>query len=352
MKQIITIWAAVMVCTATASAQTEVTAGVMRGKDYGVTYTLPKSEIRIEVKVNKVIYTPGEFSRYADRYLRLNNVSGEPEEYWELQGMTVQSAGVPDSEKTYFVKLKDKTVAPLMELTKEGIVKSINMPYSSPSGSAASSSTPASTRKVNPKDFLTEEILMANSTAKMAELISKEIYNIRESRNALMRGQADYMSADGEQMKLMLTNLEEQERAMTEMFSGTCHIEERAFVIRVVPDREYDEEVVFRFSRKLGLLGKEDLAGEPIYMTLKDLNAVDVPEDDKKKKVSGVAYNIPGRARVTIKQGTQQLYSGEMPITQFGTTEYLAPALFNKKSTVKVLFNPETGGLIKVDRDE
>ena len=65
-------------------------------------------------------------------------------------------------------------------------------------------------KKVNPKDFLTEEILMASSTAKMAELVAKEIYNIRESKNALVRGQADNMPKDGAQLKLMLDNLEEQ----------------------------------------------------------------------------------------------------------------------------------------------
>lgn len=77
---------------------------------------------------------------------------------------------------------------------------------------------PATTqkKKINPRDFLTEEILMAGSTAKMAELVAKEIYNIRESKNALVRGQADNMPKDGEQLKIMLANLEEQEAAMTE----------------------------------------------------------------------------------------------------------------------------------------
>lgn len=44
---------------------------------------------------------------------------------------------------------------------------------------------------------MTEEILIAGSTAKMAELVAKEIYNIRESKNSLTRGQADYMPKDG-----------------------------------------------------------------------------------------------------------------------------------------------------------
>ena len=52
------------------------------------------------------------------------------------------------------------------------------------------------------------------------------------------------------------------------------------------------------------------------------------------------------------KRKKKQWFNGELPVTQFGTIEYLAPALFNKKSTVQVTFNPDTGGLIKVDREE
>ena len=79
----------------TAVAQTEVTAGVTRGKDYGVTYVLPKTEIELTVQVTKNTYTPGEFSKYADRYLRLNNVSSEPETYWTLDKIQTEVIGVP-----------------------------------------------------------------------------------------------------------------------------------------------------------------------------------------------------------------------------------------------------------------
>ena len=37
----------------------------MRGKDYGVTYMLPKTEIEIVLQATKHTYTPGEFCRYA-----------------------------------------------------------------------------------------------------------------------------------------------------------------------------------------------------------------------------------------------------------------------------------------------
>ena len=303
-----------------AYAQTEVLTGVTRGKDYGVVYSLPKTQIELEIKANKVSYTPGEFSKYADRYLRLTNVSAEPDEYWELNSVKVKSVGVPNSETTYFVKLKDKTVAPLMELTEDGIVKSINVPYSKSNEIKKAAPVTPATVKANPRDFLTEEILMASSTAKMAELVAKEIYNIRESKNALLRGQADNTPSDGAQLKIMLDNLNAQEDAMTKMFSGTRDKEEKTFTIRLTPDKELNNEVAFRFSKKLGVVANNDLAGTPFYITLTD--------------------------------GKKKLYEGEVPVTQFGIIEYLAPVLFNKNSTIKVYFDPNTGGLLKVDREE
>ena len=337
-----------------AYAQTEVLTGVTRGKDYGVVYSLPKTQIELEIKANKVSYTPGEFSKYADRYLRLTNVSAEPDEYWELNSVKVKSVGVPNSETTYFVKLKDKTVAPLMELTEDGIVKSINVPYSKSNEIKKAAPVTPATVKANPRDFLTEEILMASSTAKMAELVAKEIYNIRESKNALLRGQADNAPSDGAQLKIMLDNLNAQEDAMTKMFSGTRDKEEKTFTIRLTPDKELNNEVAFRFSKKLGVVANNDLAGTPFYITLKDLKSVKIPqEDDKKKKdLDGIAYNVPGQAQITLTDGKKKLYEGEVPVTQFGIIEYLAPVLFNKNSTIKVYFDPNTGGLLKVDREE
>lgn len=351
MKKNILIFSTLLLAT-TAAAQTEVTVGVMNGKDYGVTYVLPKTEIEFVLQTTKHTYTPGEFSKYADRYLRLNNVSAETEEYWTLDKIQTRVAGIPDKDNVYFVKLKDKTVAPLMELTQDGIVRSINMPFSGQQDNQGAKPATAPETSIDPRSFLTEEILMANSSAKMAELIAKEIYSIRESKNALLRGEADNMPKDGAQLKLMLDNLNQQERAMTEMFSGTIKDEPKTVIIRLTP-KEMKNEVAFRFSKKLGVVANDDLAGDPYYISVTNLNTPDLSNvAENKKKLEGVAYNVPGRAKVVLTQNNKKLFDEELPITQFGTIEYLAPVLFNKSSTVKVLFDTATGGLIKVDRGE
>ena len=148
----------------------------------------------------------------------------------------------------------------------------------------------------------------------------------------------------------MLDHLSLQERAMTEMFTGKTATEEKTYTIRIVP-KEMKNEVAFRFSKKLGVVANDDLAGAPVYISLTDLKAISIPEEAPKKQIEGIAYNVPGRAKMVLNYQNEELYNAEIPVTQFGVIEYLAPVLFNKNSIIKVLFNPATGGLVKVDTE-
>ena len=318
----------------------------------GVIYYLPKTQFEIKVKATKVTHTPGELCQYANRYLRLQNVSSQPSEYWELQSVQLQTIGVPDKEKAYGVKLKDKSAASQVELTESGIVKAINT--TAPQEKAVpQEKAPEKPKRVDPRSYMTEEILLAGSSNKMAELIAREIYNIRESKNSLTRGQADYMPQDGAALKLMLNNLETQEKALTEMFTGFTERTEQTFTFYVEPEKEMKDQVVFRFSNKLGVLKEDNLAGEPIYITVTNENTLPPANEEEKakKKLEGIIYNIPGKASVTIKGKGKQYVSEEVFLTQFGETEVLIDNLFNKKVNTRVIFNTTTGGIVKIDKD-
>ncbi len=316
----------------------------------GVVYYLPKTEIELQVTATRVNYTPGELCRYADRYLRLKGISAQAETYWEINGIRVSSTGVPDPDNACVIKLKDKSVASQVELTPDGLIKSINTPFPTEKESSAHP-TEASSNSLNPRNLMTEEMLQAGSTAKLAELAAREIYSIRESKNSLTRGQADYMPADGAALTLMLNNLEEQEQALTQLFAGTVERMEKVFIFRIEPENNLRDSVVFRFSKKLGILDADNLAGDPYYLSVTDKNASSSTAVKEKKKGHGVIYNIPGKAQVTVYTSTRQYFDGELPVTQFGTTEVLVDNLFNKKVNTRVIFNPDTGSIVKIDKD-
>ena len=319
----------------------------------GVVYYLPKTQIEIKVTTTKVTYTPGELCQYANRYLRLQGVSAQPSEHWEIKNIHVYTIGIPDAEKAYSIKSKDKSVASQVELTEDGIIKAINTTHPIKQGGTPLDENHHPGKRLDPRNYMTEEMLMAGSTNKMAELIAKEIYNIRESKNSLTRGQADYMPQDGAALKIMLNNLEEQEKALTEMFSGYTERTQKTFTFHVEPKQEITNQVVCRFSQKLGILKGDNLAGEPIYLTV--TNESSLPPADEatkaKKKLDGVIYNIPGKGKVVVNSMAKKYFENELLITQFGETEVLTNNLFNKKVNTRVIFNPITGGITKIDKD-
>ena len=92
----------------------------------GIVYYLPKTQIKVKVTVTQTTYLPGELCQYANQYLKLQNISVNPNEYWEIKSFQVTPIGVPDVGKAYSVKLKDKVATSQVELTKDGIIKAIN----------------------------------------------------------------------------------------------------------------------------------------------------------------------------------------------------------------------------------
>ena len=95
------------------------------------------------------------------------------------------------------------------------------------------------------------------------------------------------------------------------------------------------------------------MAGAPIYLSVINENTLPPADEEAKakKKLEGVIYNIPGKGKVIVKTTDKTWFNGELPITQFGETEVLLNNLFNKKVNTRVIFNPTTGGIAKIDKD-
>lgn len=316
----------------------------------GVNYYLPRTGIRADVKAIKVTYTPGEFAKYADRYLHIKNVKNTAETTWSLQNITVSPIGEPDTTKCFTVKMKDKSTMPMAQLTEDGVLVAVNTKVDLPS--FATNEKTSTAHKLNAKKYMTAEILSATSNAKMAELVAQEIFDIRESKNAIKRGQADNMPKDGPSLKIVLDELDEQEDALTQLFVGYSDTLTVSECCTVVPDSEINKEILFRFSRKLGFVDVDDLAGEPYYISIKDLHTVVLPTEaeKKKRKIMGLVYNMPSNADVSIFSSSATLYNKDIPFGQFGTIDQLAPTLFAKGIATKVTFSHTTGALLHIEQ--
>ena len=325
-----------------------------------VSYWLPKTRLTITVNTRKSTFKPGEFSRYAERYLRINNVKDKAEEVWEITSVDISSSGIPDKDKLYTLTFSAKGNRPYFELTDQGILSAVNTRNKQETTISSTLLTPAKTavNKLNPQDYLTEEILMAGSSAKMAELVAKEIYNIRESRNAITRGQADFIPTDGESLKFMLESLNEQEAALLTMFSGTSETEDHTFTINVTPDAPVTKQLLFRFSSKLGVLPTDNLAGEPVWIDITDKKMFDnyastVSTGSSNKYVKNTSqflyYRIPGRASINIYNNRVSFIEKEIQVAQFGNVEVISTTIMGKNADTKITFDTTTGAVLKIN---
>lgn len=361
-KVLLSITVLLLLSTTLTIAQTKVTKRTAtKSNDSGVNYFLPKSVLEIQVAVLKTETKAGLYYKYAEKYLGISNAITENKTYYELDNIRVVLTGVPDKDKSYLVELKSGTTAPFVYLTESGLICTINAEYTPPAEntSANEKSPAASNTKLSAETLFTEEYLRAGSTAKMAEILAKQIYKIRESRMDILTGNADNAPSDGVAMKLILEQLEDQEKALVELFTGTASQTTQTAIFEVEPNAEIENEIVFRFSKHLGIVDNEDLSGQPVYLNLRKMGTVDLDDleataDTKKKDKNadkGIFYNIPGQGEVEIFYGTNRIYKGAFDITQFGTTQVLANPIFeNKKAPVKVYFYPEIGAIKQIEQ--
>ncbi|MDR0845712.1 MAG: DUF4831 family protein [Tannerella sp.] len=353
MKHII-FTVAMLLCTTVVVSQTRVEKKTAtKSTGYGVQYSLPKTSLIVNAEITKTTCKAGPYYKYAEKYLGVKDAVTENDSYYELKKISLVNKGIPDKENTYVVEFKAGTVAPYVYLTEDGLLCAINAEYT-PTESAPDKDVKDAAQKVNTTAVLTEELLMAGSVARQAEVAAKQIYHIRESRMDILTGDAEKMPPDGEAMKQVIKQLEDQEKALTYLFIGTRESETDYFDVTILPQEDMEKEVIFRFSRKLGILDADDLGGAPVYMNLKATTArqeeLSPKEAEKKEKATkGLIYCVPGKASVEIKTDQKTFFKGETLVVQFGSYENFAPVLFeDKKNPVKIFFHPETGSLKQI----
>jgi hypothetical protein len=328
-----------------------------KSTNYGVEYFLPKTVLQIEVSYSKTVSKVGVYGKYAERMLGLarDKVIQEDAVTFTLDKLQAKSKGIPDKREGYLVEFKSKTTAPFVCLTEDGMICTINADYT-PESEKKATAKPAQEKAaptVNASSIYTEEYLRAGSTLKMAEVAAKQIYQIRENRNDLISGNAENAPRDGEGLKLVLGQLDAQEKALTELFTGTVSVENLTAEFTIEPQSEIEKEVVFRFSKYEGIVASDDLSGSPVYINVKKAEdeTPETPSDAKKKEKeqASIVYNVPGKGAVEIFYGLNSLYKNTFLIVQFGKKQILAPSIFeDKKAPVKIYFYPETGAIRQI----
>ncbi len=326
----------------------------------GVVYSLPVTMLKIDVEAIKVVEEAGPYALYAEKYLGVKDAVMNSKVYYQMGAIATSTVGLPDQTRTYLIEV-GKSSIPRVDLTSNGVMVGFNLSADQEQPATQVKITPLAEEKGPVINISSEDLLMANSTAKMAEVVAQQIYRLRESRTDILTGEAENMPSDGEALKLMLKTLEEEEQGLVAQFVGKVTRTSSLKTIYYEPGEDVIKTILFRFSTFNGIVDKEDLSGEPIYLNLQGdrFETRQLTEKDQKKLDKdiingklGMPYIVPGEASIEIYNNkTKTLCKGKYLTAQYGELCYLPLELFNpgkNEKLVKLEFYTETGAIKEI----
>ena len=321
----------------------------------GISYSLPRTGIRVVVSATQTSFVPGPYSPYAEQLLGIRDAKTQAQTTWEITDVRLETFAEPDPENTFKVI---GSGAAFLQLTPAGILAGINSP-AQPAACNLISSTSLAT--VNESGNLTFSNLLdtpglsGRSTAdQRAVSAASRIIKARNTRNDIASGMLDEFHPDGDAYEASLEELRRTEKELLQLFTGKSATEKYTFAFDYVPTGPVTGEVIFRFDENRGFLPKSDLSGKPVMMDI-------VGEDALTAKIkavqgtqtvtpdySGVYYRQPGVASVRITRELTTIATGRATIAQLGGIAALPASLLDGNYSIE--FHPETGAVKSILR--
>lgn len=362
-----------MLCTtmsAMAEKKTDTQMKISENKSV-VIYYMPKTVATLTVEYEQVTLTKGIFYQYSERYLGTTDVITSDETTYNLLSAKLATCAVADEKRHYSIDMTNQMLSQYeFSLTPDGRLVSINTTVDCDKKRCDKDQPKCDgkhcsrARQLPP---MLEEQQQANSVAKMAGVTAKQIYHIREARQALVAGEADHAPADGKALELSLKTLDEQEQALVELFIGKREVKRMKQTIEINPAEAVADKVLLRFSKHSGIVAADDLSGEPVFLNVKiqpkkyakmsDKEAKKQKQELSKRPNSGFYYNLPGNAEISLTYNQNTLIQRTIPVAQLGVAmplpqlavkQRVPPSNVNVKKTLPFfVFDPTTGALLR-----
>ncbi len=338
-------------------------------------YHLPKTGLDICITTRCVEEKPGELARYAERFLGRTDIIAEESLTQEIISIEVNTFTTADEDKCFYIitetpKVKnklnkqDKNIPALATVcSNEGILLAVNAEASCPKAHKPAKEDKA-LHEADKQDemfdipsqaYMTQEMKLANSSLKMAELAARQIFSIRETRLALLHGELENIPQNSEAFRLYLNELNKMEQLYLELFVGSRKTSTKQSRVQYIPNgKPYD--IVCRLSSQNGTVDKDDLSGRPIYCMVErnnDTNFIQAtdslrfPGKRKKETITveepaGLYYYLPQSATVSLLDGNQTIWQKELFLAQTGQLMRL-----KADKNISVVLDAKTGAIVK-----
>lgn len=337
------------------------------GATEGVVYSLPQTGIRIHIKATRERFVNGPFCNYASKLLGIDNAPTASSDRWNMDEMSLETFSQPDPDQVHKALGQ---AAQLVSLTESGILAGINSGVKTAESAIETQSflTKDLQNRVNFTDLSIWSFYSPTDSTKSFKMVSKNIdqkateaaetiFNLRNSRFALLTNADDEPLPDGKSFEVMRDELAKMEENYLALFIGKSAKQNYEFSFDFVPgEKTAKGEVFFRFSEDRGILPKSDLSGRPIVIEItKDDNlaakqsALSTSTNPEAGK-SGLYYRMPGMSEIRILDGSKQLAGARAPIAQFGTTAPVPEDLLD--GSYRIEFFPNTGAVKSITENK
>ncbi|NQU50990.1 MAG: DUF4831 family protein [Bacteroidetes bacterium] len=303
----------------------------------GITYSLPRTGLRVYVRATKEMFEPGPYAGYAEQLLGLKNIKTRSVSKWTISEIRIESFSEPDPEQVYKAM---GDASSMLNLTSDGRISGINIANVTPLA------TVLKTNKVVqiPDEFEdfsfdyftdTPFYIQGDSTngfqpvrvgaeQKAAEA-AQRILDTRLNCYDMAAGRLDEFHPDGEAYKASLDELKKIEKNYLSLFVGRTTQKKDIFSFSYIPVKASGKgEVIFRISEENGVVSASDLSGKPVMVEFEvDKNLINKYTELSKSEnplagKSGLYYRMPGMATVNIINELNIIASARLPIAQFG----------------------------------
>jgi hypothetical protein len=337
----------------------------------GVFYALPRQSVEVEILIRKQEFIKGPYAEFAERLLGVNNFIRENRTLYSIENVSVLQKSEMNPNQIYFVKFNDSKLA--LNYDNGLIISGVNLSenqFFETGENNFSTHTPQTqqtvARPIIPTFNLTERkdtvffnqmidthlvqryeirtVQTVKTPFQKAEEVVAQITEIREFRNLWLKGFQE-VNYEAGTMKFMTEEFNRLEDEYIRLFIGTTKVSYETARFEFLPTNKDRLTIeLARFSTNYGLLnstieGTSDEKTLTLNIMLQDDIFSDIQKFSRNIRLpqKGFYYSIPSPALVTISVGNQILYSKEMPFSQFGTTQSLAP------NPLQIDFSPQTG---------
>ncbi len=345
----------------------------LSGKN-GLLYALPKTAIKVDVKVRKTENKKGPYAEYAAKYLDLDNVILNDYSNYEIVGVELSSFAVPDPANYYFVELSEKALkegkSMLLSLSQSGLILGLDNSLGSSEvkemiaknkGSSDAyddlfsyfaetnlyEKTDTIIRKVVVdtaviiKKYFEHRWIEKSSEAKALEAANM-ISKIRENRFNLLTGYQE-VPYEGSALMYMDKELQKMEKDYLSLFTGITFEEDFSYSFTVIPNanNESGKIAIFNFSNRTGVGDPSGGGGEKVYLEINkssDTKALEGKVGGAGER-QGFFYRIPERAGIKVMVNKDYVVQKVFYVNQFGVVSSL-PA-----NTTAIQFHEETGNI-------